>query len=1133
MDLQDDATQPATQPILDPRRIGRNNSGLSEEDLSDVICILHPTTAAAIQAVALTAKHAPQHLLQQSGEDEGDDFELGEDGVVRKKAKDGQSLAPPKAVQKDIALRMSSSVRNPSMGFLFGRNPARCDIVLDASPTKKVSNCHFRIYLNSAGILMLQDTSTNGTTVNDTLLMGKPETRRYNCPPTQMLENGSRVGILANSSDDEIRFIVRIPSREGHHLEEYGRKFHKYLANIVQLEAAKRGTAPATEQGRHPQPGDAAKQAMMPPSLGSMQGPVTHGCHWNGGDRYNIVQYLGKGAFAIVYKLATKLDGEIFAAKEIEKRRVMRNGNLDHKVTNEMTIMKSIRHPNIVQYIDYVDLPRHLYIIMEYVPCGDLSNFLANGPVPESLARSMSRQILSALDYLHSLKITHRDIKPDNILIASYTPFHVKLSDFGLSKAVHEETFLKTFCGTLLYCAPEVFPDYQSYLQQEPRKRRRAHEAQEKRTHFYSHAVDIWSYAAVLYHALTGATPYAAEPGDHLGNGHGMLYKIMTELVDPEPLQENDISAKCFDFLSEMFYKNPAKRPTAKECLELPWLADSDDLSEAGSAAVPAGSGAQPSAAGQGNAVAQSSLQARSRAAGEESNGEFYFDELGPSGSSNSGRRKRAKTDHSQASPSRAQDPSSEEMFLPSLAEVSKVTYQPPPQRTTTDVGRARLYGELNSSALRSSGLFGRGRQEDLPMTSDYEDSGDGMSSILNFESDYLDPGTPDHHSKRPQQGLPSSDKGVGPAPSLLGAESLVGALNMASPKSPRSPKFELATVAPPEPVPAGQYEHQDLNGQTPSEDEKKLDSRRIKLVPPPSAWYKADDPTTHNVEYASRVSGIDFAAQGANSRSPSVGKDDNKENREDVVGNAQPALENIPEEGKGTEVVNNKVGSYNAPQTVARQSQFQEERLNSQSKESADGNENGDFIRPPPRLGKLVSLPGSFDNVTLKLEQRQTSWGRNPYNTVVYPRPSETRIPKNALDIEFWCKGIEQAETEGKDWTKMEGLCAIVRTRCSMGILVNRVHMRKESEEGFLCGRLYTGDEISVCETNGSYMRFKCEFYVGESARPRPSEGPRFIITLVERGYKEWRAEQDRIARESADSKSSDSGSGVAVSVR
>lgn len=124
-------------------------------------------------------------------------------------------------------------------------------------------------------------------------------------------------------------------------------------------------------------------------------------------------------------------------------------------------------------------MAKFLYIIMEYVPGGQLLTYINTiGAMPEHHCQSVTRQMCHALKYLHGSGITHRDIKPDNILISKQNPFTVKLSDFGLSKMVKDETtFLKTFCGTLLYCAPEVYPDYERFKQGLPRKRRRANEA--------------------------------------------------------------------------------------------------------------------------------------------------------------------------------------------------------------------------------------------------------------------------------------------------------------------------------------------------------------------------------------------------------------------------------------------------------------------------------------------------------------------------------------------------------------------------------------------------------------------------------------------------------------------------------
>ena len=92
----------------------------------------------------------------------------------------------------------------------------------------------------------------------------------------------------------------------------------------------------------------------------------------------------------------------------------------------------------------------------------------------EYLCQSVAHQMCQALEYLHHANITHRDIKPDNILIKSRDPLVVKLTDFGLSKVItNEDSFLKTFCGTLLYCAPEVYPGYDQYKRGLPRKRQR------------------------------------------------------------------------------------------------------------------------------------------------------------------------------------------------------------------------------------------------------------------------------------------------------------------------------------------------------------------------------------------------------------------------------------------------------------------------------------------------------------------------------------------------------------------------------------------------------------------------------------------------------------------------------------
>jgi serine/threonine protein kinase len=673
-------SQQPTQEVFDPRRAGRNNSGLCDDDISDVICLLYPTTTESVQVVTKTAETAPQHVVFNHNASTSLALDLAvedqETFILDKTQREQvRGNAPPKA--QAIALRFSSRLSDGCLGFVFGRHPL-CDIKLagrtDAS--KRISNRHFRIYLADSGIVMLEDLSTNGTFVDGVHLGTRTAANR-----TRMLEHGSNIK-LPYEPPDTMDFIVRFPNRDGHEAQ-YTENLREYLAG-VNAEARARyqdlgGAAP---------PAGPSKLPTMPISQ-AFRGAI----HGKDKQRYNIVGSLGKGAFATVHQVARAIDGNFFAAKELDKARFMKHGQLDQRLDNEMKIMQDLRHPNIVEYVDYGDDKKSLYIFMEYVPHGDLQGFLtANKVLPEPQTKLMADQIFNALDYLHQMNVTHRDIKPDNILISSFDPFTVKLSDFGLSKVVkNNETFLKTFCGTLLYCAPEVFPHYDAHAAGARTKRRKGSNG--RKFHSYSQSVDIWSFGAVLWFTLCGSPPFEgiAEPA----GGRGMFDRIMGTPLDPTPLRERKISESAIDLLCSMLNTDPAQRPTEKECLAHPWLNNGDVLAGKGTMSAESGM-SQLSLQSFRKPDGLSVIQERSSESVQWDSDDFGFFDPRES--------KRIRHDEDEA----IGRPTGHEM---AVALNSEGALPPDPNVTAGQPGAAaaaaaRLFGEIGHSALQSSGVL-------------------------------------------------------------------------------------------------------------------------------------------------------------------------------------------------------------------------------------------------------------------------------------------------------------------------------------------------------------------------------------------------------------------------------------------
>jgi serine/threonine protein kinase len=1000
-------TQPATQPVLDPRRLGRNNSGLNDGDIADVLAILHPATPTAIRIVEKAAAMRPQHVLFRdtlgSMSESMSNIEEQETIIIND---NGERLGHSSRAGADLALRMTSarSLRFKDLGFVFGRNANSADIVFGQDSGKRISNQHFRIYVNKDGILMIEDLSTNGTIVDDALL--KCKDTRFS--KIRMLSSGSIICIQSSNEDEMIRFIVRIPSRVS-----YMEHFRENLRNFI-LECT---------------PGEDKDEILQQVSKQYL-GPTMK---WDGGPKYNFISMLGKGAFATVYQIATKMDGRLLAAKELEKRRFMKNGLLDKKIDNEMKIMQGLRHPNIVEFVEYYDEGDFLYIIMELVRQGDLQCFLnAEGPIKEGVARVMAQQILSALGYLHHSKITHRDIKPDNILIASIKPFVVKLSDFGLSKVVqHDETFLKTFCGTLLYCAPEVFPEYGS---SKGTKRRRG----AKQYHSYSSSVDIWSFGGVLWYALCGEPPFK---GIADATGEAMYNNIMATELDPTPLRRRGVSPECIDLLTRMLQIDPAMRPTNRECLNHPWLRDG--------AIVPADPTLQSIIEEDESEEAEQQLSQLNLDQGLPESDDEEGDILSDDELLNLVAPKRVRAD--------PQFPRNQMRDHDSNVYPSYHSEQPINEGESFALmpasGRPRLFGEIGHSALQSSGILHNHANvalspEEVPRSSPRGAMPDTSHTVggANLQASTV-------HAQL--------DGGFS-SPSLLGAESMVRELNMESPHSPvsqtQSPHMP-ATPRTPEVLPHSSLdqsskEYSQISEPTPRA-RPATQGRQISLPLTASYYYDPSDPSTHNLEYATRVSGFDFLAASRNASASAY---------EDTVRASDTS---------GTSELSANADTAPSPAAVMPSLPAELD------------------IRPPPRrLGRMIATPDSFaPGLTLNIDQSKTSWGRMPNNTLVYEHSRDTRIPKTAFVI-FWYSSagqsrntVEELSQQGRDWTSLEELKVGIWTGATHGISVNGRHMKQKDDKGrAVFGHLHTGDIVQVYQDARGIecLKFKCEFYLG-----------------------------------------------------
>lgn len=287
---------------------------------------------------------------------------------------------------------------------------------------------------------------------------------------------------------------------------------------------------------------------------------------------------MGGGTFGSVYAALNLDTGTLMAVKEIRLQDPQLIPTIVKQIGDEMGVLAVLDHPNIVSYYGIEVHRDKVYIFMEYCSGGSVAGLLEHGRIEdETVIMVYALQMLEGLAYLHSAHIVHRDIKPENVLLDHNGV--IKYVDFGAAKIIARQgqTIMapeqsnkrapgegphipnngavarqpqKTMTGTPMYMSPEVI------------------RGDGPATSRFSGAADIWSLGCVILEMATGRRPWST-----LDNEWAIMYNI-AQGNPPQLPSEDQLSDMGIDFLKKCFERDPAKRSTAAELLQHPWIVE-------------------------------------------------------------------------------------------------------------------------------------------------------------------------------------------------------------------------------------------------------------------------------------------------------------------------------------------------------------------------------------------------------------------------------------------------------------------------------------------------------------------------------------------------------------------------------
>ena len=250
---------------------------------------------------------------------------------------------------------------------------------------------------------------------------------------------------------------------------------------------------------------------------------------------------LGSGAWGEVRKCVHKITNDLRVVKIISKADIPQNMIESRTAFHEAEILKTLDHPNLPRIYEFFEDASNYYIVLEYCSGGDLFDRIVDlKTFTENQASEIIKQILLAVNYLHSKGIVHRDIKPENVLMSDKQSLNIKVIDFDTA-AMNSNVKFKSMFGTPLYMAPEVVKGN------------------------YDEKCDVWSCGIILYILLSGGPPFYGTEDE--------IFQVLRNVkIRLEGQPWDCLSADAVDLLRRLLESDPKKRISAAEACHHVWF---------------------------------------------------------------------------------------------------------------------------------------------------------------------------------------------------------------------------------------------------------------------------------------------------------------------------------------------------------------------------------------------------------------------------------------------------------------------------------------------------------------------------------------------------------------------------------